>query len=118
MKNLETFQSVYSRGKSDFQDDGTQNGLIFQSMQRYFKNSSANGSNILSWRSKGLSDDSIKSPTKDNKMLNPSLDYADTKIRVKVRGDCLKQEKITFNHGKIANIFIVFEIKKSVNIIN
>ena len=49
-------------------------------------------------------------------LLNPSLYYADTKIRVKCRGDCLKQEKITFNHGKIVNIYIVYEIERSVNI--
>ena len=49
-------------------------------------------------------------------MLNPLLDYVGTKIRVKFRKDCLKQEKITFNHGKIVNIYIVYEIEKSVNI--
>ena len=49
-------------------------------------------------------------------MLNPSLDYVGTKIRVKFRGDCLKQEKIMFNNGKIANIYIVFEIERSFNI--
>ena len=32
------------------------------------------------------------------------------KIRVKRRGDCLKQDKITFNRGKIVNIYIVYEI--------
>ena len=35
---------------------------------------------------------------------------------VKFNGDCLKQEKITFNHGKTVNIYIVYEIEKSVNI--
>ena len=59
-----------------------------------------------------MSDESIKYSTTDNKMLNPSLDYVGTKIRVKFRGDCLKQEKITFNYGKIINIYIVYEIKK------
>ena len=39
-----------------------------------------------------------------------------TKARVKFNGDCLKQEKITFNHGKIVNIYIVYEIERSVNI--
>ena len=39
-----------------------------------------------------------------------------TKARVKFNGDCLKQEKITFNHGKILNIYIVYEIERSVNI--
>ena len=63
-----------------------------------------------------MSDESIKSPTIDNKMLNPSLDYVGTKIRVKFIGDCLKQEKITFNHEKIVNICIVYEIERSVNV--
>ena len=77
---------------------------------------SANNSNIVSWKSKGLSNESIKPPTTSNKILNPSLDYVGTKIRVKFSGDCLKQEKITFNHGKIVNIYIVYEIEISVNI--
>ena len=49
-------------------------------------------------------------------MLNPSLDYVGNKIRVKFKGICLKQEKITFSHGKIINIYIVCEIQKRVNI--
>ena len=57
-----------------------------------------------------MSDESIKPPTTSNKILNPSLDYIGTKIRVKFRGDCLKQEKITINHGKIVNIYTVYEI--------
>ena len=30
----------------------------------------------------------------------------------------LKQDKITFNHGKIVNIYIVYEINKNYNIIS
>ena len=40
-------------------------------------------------------------------MLNPSVDYVGTKARVKFNGDCLKQGKITFNHRKIVNTYIV-----------
>ena len=50
------------------------------------------------------------------KMLNPSLDFVGNKIRVKFNGDCLKQKKITFNHRKILNIYLVYEIKRWVNI--
>ena len=81
MKKLKTFDSIYFRGKSHFEDDGTQNWLVFQPIQRNFKTASANNSNILSWKSKGLPDESIKPPTTNNKMLNPSLDYVGTKIR-------------------------------------
>ena len=48
--------------------------------------------------------------------LNTSLDFIGTKARVKFSRDCLKQEEITFNHEKIVNIFIVYEIERSVNI--
>ena len=44
------------------------------------------------------------------------VDYVGTKISVKFNGDCLKEKKITFNHGKIVNIYIVYELEKSVNI--
>ena len=87
-----------------------------QPVHRYSKTASANDSNILSWKSKELSNESIKSPTTPNKVLNPSLDYVCTKIRVKFIADCLKQEKTTFNHGKIVKIYIVYEMEKSVNI--
>ena len=63
-----------------------------------------------------MSDEKIKPPTTSNKMLNPWLDYFGTKTRVKFNGDCLQQEKITFNHGKIVSIYIVYEREKSVNI--
>ena len=102
--------------KSHFEDDGVQNRLVFQPIHRYFKTVSASNSNILSWKSKGFSGKSIKPPTTLNKVLNPSLDYVGNKIRAKFTGNCLKQEKITFNHGKVVNIYIVYEIEISVNI--
>ena len=49
---------------------------------------------------KGLSDESIKSPSTSNKMLNPSVNDVGTKTRVKFNGDCLKQDKISCDHGK------------------
>ena len=33
-----------------------------------------------------------------------------TKIRIKCSGSCLKQDKITYTHRKIVNIYIVYEI--------
>ena len=74
MKKLETFDSIYFRDKSHFEDDGTQNCLVFQTVYRYFKTVSINDSNILLWKSKVLSDESIKPPSTSNKMLNPSVD--------------------------------------------
>ena len=58
----------------------------------------------------------IKAPTTSNKILDPSQVYVGNKVRVKFSGDCLKQEKETFNHGKIVNIYIIYEIEESVNV--
>ena len=49
-------------------------------------------------------------------MLNTSVNYVGTKARAKFKGDCLKQEKVSFDHGKIVNIYTVDEIDKYVNI--
>ena len=45
-----------------------------------------------------MSDQRYKVPTTTKKILNPSLDYVGSKKRVKFSGDCLKQERLTFNH--------------------
>ena len=37
LKELETFDLTYFRSKSDFEDDGTQNYLLFQSIYKYFE---------------------------------------------------------------------------------
>ena len=65
---METFDLIYFCGKSHFEDDGNQNYLVFQTASRYFKRVSANDSNILSWKSKGMSDESIKPPSTSNKI--------------------------------------------------
>ena len=95
LKKLETFDSINCCGKSHFEDDGTQNYLVFQTAYKHFKTVSINANNILSWKSKGFSDESIKPPSTSNKMLNTSVNYVGTKARVKFKGDCLKQEKVS-----------------------
>ena len=53
---------------------------------------SNNDSNILSWKSKGLSDESIKPTSAYNKMLSPSLNYVGTKARAKFKNkNCLNK---------------------------
>ena len=37
LKKLKTFDSIYFRGKSHFEEDGTQNYLVFQPIQRFLK---------------------------------------------------------------------------------
>ena len=63
LKTLKTFDSSYFIGKSNFEEDGTQNYLVFQPMYRSFKiiASVGNGCSIYYWKSKGLSDKRINS---------------------------------------------------------
>ena len=69
---------------------------------------------VLSWKSKGLSSESIKPPTTSHNSLTPSISYYNAhKIRVKFTGSCLKQDKITYTHKKIVNIYIVYELGAS-----
>ena len=106
----------YYRGKQYFdEEDGKQNYLVFSSKRKYFKLNSIVGviDHVLSWQSKGLSNESIKSPTTSDNSLNPRLGYYGTKIRVQFTGSCLKQPKFTFTHKKVVNIYIVYELGAS-----
>ena len=58
----------------------------------------------------------INSITTSNYSVTPFLDYYGTKTRVEFSGSCLKQYSVTFNHKKVVNIYIVYEISKSFNI--
>ena len=55
LQKLKTFDWSYFRGKSHFEEDGTQNYSVFQPVQRYFK-VIANTKYISEWKSKGLSE--------------------------------------------------------------
>ena len=83
-------------------EDGKQNWLTFQRMYIYFKRVSWDY--ILSWKSQGLSDESITVPSAPHNFLSPSLNYLGVKPRVRFSGSCLKQDKVTYTHGKLVNI--------------
>ena len=85
-------------------------------MPKYFKLSSVVGviDQVLSWQSKGVSNESIKPPTTSNNSLTPEFSYYNnTRTRVKFKGSCLKQSNFTFTHNKILNIYIVYELGAS-----
>ena len=70
MNKLKTFDSSYFIGKSHFVEHGVQNYLVFQSIVWYFK-VIINTNYISSWKSKGLSAESIKPPTTSDNSLTP-----------------------------------------------
>ena len=59
-----------------------------------------NGNYIYFWKYKGLSDENATAPTTNDYSLNRQLSYLGTKTRVEFKGSCLKQDEITYIHGK------------------
>ena len=97
--------------------DGFQTYLTFQPVHKYIK-VIANAKLISEWKFKGLSAESIKlCPTSDNS-LTPLIDYYNYNIRVKFNGSILRQPKVTYTHGKVVNIYIVYELGASSSHIN
>ena len=89
----------YFIGKSNFEEDDTQNYLVFQSLNKYVK-LIAN----TDYKSKGLSAETIKPPSTSDNSLTPGVSYYGTKSRVKFTRSCLKQPKISYIHGTISMI--------------
>ena len=59
LKKLQKFNAAYFRGKGHFEDNGTQNYLVFQPTYRYFRRiiGVGSGNYIYFWNSISLSDE-------------------------------------------------------------
>ena len=109
LNKLKTFDSGYFIVKSHFEEDGTQNYLVFQPINKYFK-LSAKTLYILSCSLKDY-------------LLKLLTHYVCNKIRAKFTGGCLKQSyihlshksynKLTYTYGKVVNVYIVYELSAS-----
>ena len=62
---------------------------------------------VLSWRSTGLSNETIK-PTKDS--FSPKLPFMGEKISLNFNSSILAQEKISYTHGSIVDIYVVYSL--------
>ena len=111
-KKLKTFDASYFIGLSHFDEDGTQNYLVLQPLNKYFR-LNTNTDYVSSWKPKGLSANSIKPSTTSHNSLTPVLNYYGTKTRIKFTVSCLKQSKLSDTHKTIVNIYIVYELGTS-----
>ena len=118
LKNVKIFDFGYFIGKTYFEEDGTQNYWVIQPIVSYFK-FITNANNISSWKSKGLSPETIKPPTTSDNSVTPTINYYYAfKLRVKFTGSYLKQSVAWYTHRKIVNIYIVYELGASISNIN
>ena len=112
LNKLKTFDSSYFIDKGHFEEDGTQNYLVCQPINKCFK--VITGTDYVSSRkSKGLSAETSKPTTTSDNSLTSVLNYYGTKMRVKFTGSCLKQQNISYTHGEVVNIKIVYELSTS-----
>ena len=81
-------------------------------MHKYIK-IIANTKLISEWKSKGLSEESIKPFPASNNSITPLIDYYDYNIRVIFNGSILRQPKVSYTHGKVVNIYIIYELGAS-----
>ena len=117
LKKLEKFDAAYFRDKSYFDgNDGSQNSLVFQVGEKYFKNNSgSNSSKITIWKSKGLSSQSLNlsgtvGTANDIKMSKP-IRPAYVIFNHKQSFFEQKKENIIKSRS-IVNIYIVYSLKK------
>ena len=84
------------------------NYLVFEPIIRYVR---INGKYILSWKSKGLSDETITPYKTSDNSLTHLIDHYGTKVRLKFNKSCLKQpNKLTYDYGHKVNVYIVSEL--------
>ena len=66
---------------------------------------------ISSCKSKGLSNEKISTTTfNNNNKFAANLIHLNARLKVKFNGDFLKQDKVTYNHEPIVNIYIVYKL--------
>ena len=106
LKKLEKFDAAYFRGKNYFEEDGTQNYLVFQRVYKYFEKT---GDKVSSWKSKGLSNEKIISTATSTDKSATKTIYDNARMKVRFNGDLLRQNQVTYNHGPVVNIYIVYE---------
>ena len=89
LNKLKIFDLSYFVGKSYFDEDGTQKYLVFQPLFSYFKLNTKAAGAILSWKSRGLSNEPIEAPSTSN--IGPIVDlYGGGKFRVNFIGGLFK----------------------------
>ena len=107
---LQTYDLSLFISQSYFVNDGAQLYLILQPLYYTLKRL-GNTEKVLLWKSKGLSDKKLATPTTTDNSLSPSINWYDnSKFCLIFKGSCLKQKNATFTPTNRINFFIVYEL--------
>ena len=69
-----------------------------------------NSNKITKWKSKELSDESLEVISTSDNTLTPSINYYGDKARLIFTRSVSQQKTIAYNHKKVVNLYIVYEI--------
>ena len=86
-KDLINGHSILNKEKY-FAENGSQNYLVFQPVSKYFQTFTGDTDKILAWKSKGLSEESIKTSVTSGKSFVSKLTFVYNKIGTKFKGNC------------------------------
>ena len=69
---------------------------------------------IVEWESSGLPNETIRLPVTENHSFSPKIvSVNNSRIRVRFKGTCLKQDKVTFTPRNVINLFfIVYKLNR------
>ena len=85
-------------------------------MYNFLKTFVENNSTFISSReSKGLSNEKIGSTKTSNYNQAPRLVYDNARIKLNFSGDLLRPDKVTYKHGPVVNIYIVYRLTPGIN---
>ena len=112
LNKLKTFDLSYFIGKNYFEDDGIQNYLVFQPINKYLRYNPKIGL-LPEWKSKGFYDKIIKPPDIN---LAPTPGFNNDGKRYFIfRGSCLKEDQAKSEYDKIINIYFVYDLESNIN---
>ena len=93
IKNPRKIRNIWFKifiSKSYFNDDGSQNFLIFQPISKTFTMPAGVTETIIKW----LSTEKVKISATVNNSFSPKQKWHNSKIRVEFKGSSLKQDKV------------------------
>ena len=77
---------------------------MFQRISSYY--TPRNGS----WESKGMSEETITTPSRAENSFNPEIIYNYGRGRIKFKGICLKQDSVSFIDRNAVNLYIWYKV--------
>ena len=97
--------------QSYFNNDGARLYLIFQPIYKNFTTFSGLPYTISEWEFKGLSNEKRTLPYTANKNLSPKLVWNKSRLILRFKEKCLKQEdQAPFTPDNVVHLFIVYEL--------